>query len=101
MLCIKIVVTLILIVLPLLLLSKQRLEAITKVAAQDATLFRLYGVALLALLISYGAGLIQAFNAVYPLSVLLMGVVSNGGAAMFLLRSSEQKHAVYGVYFLP
>ena len=77
----KIMVTVFLVTGPFLILPRHRLETITGVSAASATLFRLYGMAATALLVGYGVGLWQSMNGVFPWAAVLMGIVSNVGAA--------------------
>ncbi len=82
----KIVVSLILVGLPFLLLKKDKLELIAGVKAQSDTFFRLYGIAILALLVGYGSAFPLLLNGQFPWAVAIMGAISNGGATFILLR---------------
>lgn len=96
----KIIVSLILVVLPFLLMPKEQLNRLTDIEAKDDTLYRLYALAILALLVGYTGAFIQAWHAVYPLTILIMGLVSNGSAAIVLLKKKGQKHqATAGLFF--
>lgn len=81
----KIATTALIVVAPLLLLPPARLAARLAVPAAASGLARLYGVALLALLVGYGGGLVQTWQGVFPEGVVWMGLVSNGGATIALL----------------
>ncbi len=86
----KISVSLILVCLPFLAMTKARLEQITETAAVSDTFFRLYGIAILALLVGYATAfpLIQVGQ--FPWGVAIMGVISNGGASFILLRGGSK-----------
>ena len=100
LLIIKVGVTSVLVVLPFLFLPKFKLEKATKITAPAPTFFRLYGVALLALLVGYSFGIPYAENNIFPWGVVCMGLVSNGGAALLLLSSRTTKqNIILGVFF--
>ena len=54
------------------------------VEAKNSALFRLYGVAMLALLVGYGFGVVQTLNGEFPWLAVSVGIVSNAGAALVL-----------------
>ena len=97
----KIMVTVVLVTGLFLLLPRHRLETMTGVSAASATLFRLYGMAATALLVGYGVGLWQSMNGAFPWTAVLMGIVSNVGAAGILAfapaASSRAFATVFGV----
>lgn len=100
LLIVKIVVTSVLVTLPFLVLPQYKLEKITEISAASSTFFRLYGVAILALLVGYSFGISSAENSEFPWGVASMGVVSNCGAAFLLLssRPNSQNRAL-GIFF--
>ena len=71
---------------PLLVLSKARLDQMAGLGTPDLALYRLYGMALLALVVGYGFGLWAVANGDYPRAVVVVGLVSNGGASAIMLR---------------
>jgi hypothetical protein len=83
---IKIGATIILVAGPFLLLPRPKLEAMTGSTVTSDALFRLYGIAMTALLIGYGSGLWQIQQGIFPWGIVLMGLVSNGGAAFTVAR---------------
>ena len=85
LLTVKILVTLVIVALPFLLLPRQKLEAITRMTVTTPLFFRLYGVAIFALLVGYSFGIPMAEAGNLPWGVVCMGVVSNGGAATFMI----------------
>ncbi len=87
----KISVTGLLVALPFLLGPSARLEATTGVSVKSPVFFRLYGVAIAALLVGYGFGIPAAESRQFPWGVVSMGFVSNSGAAFLLLRSSTPR----------
>jgi len=56
----------------------------TGVSARTTTMFRLYGIAILALLIGYGFAIPAAQSGDFPWGVTAMGTLSNGGPAILL-----------------
>lgn len=83
----KICVTLLGISLPFLILSRDRLDRFSGFAGTPLVLYRLYGTALLALIVAYGFGLLEAFDGAVPWAIITMGIVSNVGAAVILVAS--------------
>lgn len=83
----KIVVTLLSSVLPLLLRSTPALARRLEIDVAAVPYLRLYAVALLALLVGYAGGLHTAERGVFPEDVVRMGIVSNAGATLMLLRT--------------
>ncbi len=71
----------------------------TGVSAASGTLFRLYGMAATALLVGYGLGLWQSMNGVFPWAAVLMGIVSNAGAAGILAFAPSVSSRVYATIF--
>lgn len=86
LLIIKISVTFFLVALPFLFFPRSRLEQVTDVSATSTLFFRLYGVAILALLVGYAFGIPLAESGHFPRGVVCMGLVSNSGAAILLFR---------------
>ncbi len=95
----KIVVTVLLVAGPFLFLPRRRLEAITGVSAASSALFRLYGMAVAALLVGYGFGLWQSMNGSFPWAATMMGVVSNVGAAGILALAPSVSSRVHATIF--
>ena len=58
-------------------------------------LFRLYGIAILALLVGYGAALREVLRNRFPRLLVLMGLVSNAGAVVVVLTFGG-RHAIDG-----
>ena len=79
----KIAVTLILLA-PLMLAPARRLSPAFALEAAHPLIFRLYGVAIAALLVGYGFGFMTAQNGIFPWGPVAMGIVSNAGAAIVL-----------------
>ncbi|MDB6061751.1 MAG: hypothetical protein JWM78_1854 [Verrucomicrobiaceae bacterium] len=101
LLIIKIGVTILFVAAPFLLLPKQKLEALTKITAPNSVFFRLYGVAVTALVVGYAFGIPSAEAGVFPHGVVWMGIVSNSGASVLLLtyaRGDKQNRAL-GIIF--
>ena len=85
-LAVKIIVTIIFVAVPFLLLPQEKLRARFRTeGAGSGTLFRLYGVAMLAILANYAYGLWAAMHGQFPWGVIAMGVISNGGAVLVSL----------------
>ena len=81
---VKLFVTLIAVVVPFLLLPAERVAEMTGAAVPSPSLYRLYGVAVLALLVGYASGIPVAQRGELPRGILLMGFVSNAGAGAIL-----------------
>lgn len=79
----KIAVTLFLLA-PLMLGPARRLGPAFSLEAAHPLIFRLYGMAIAALLVGYGFGFAAAQNGAFPWGPVVMGIVSNGGAALIL-----------------
>lgn len=77
-LAVKILGTGLLAGLPLTLLPAARLSSNLNVDSNAVPYLRLYGVAIIALLVGYSSGFSTFNNGVFPLGVVLMGIVSNG-----------------------
>lgn len=101
LLIIKIGVTGLLVAAPFLILPKPKLEKALDLTAPTPVLFRLYGIAITALLVGYAFGIPAAEAGQFPWGVTCMGIVSNGGAAFQLLKySQDNKHnRVAGAFF--
>lgn len=84
---IKFIVTLVLVAIPFLMFPMEKLDKISGMAAKSNTFYRLYGVAMVALLIGYVSGIPLINHGIFPWSVVIMGIVSNGGVALLLLKS--------------
>lgn len=96
----KIAVTAVAVVGPLLLLRPATLSARMAVPALAVPLARLYGVALLALLVGYAGGLHASQNGQFPTAVVAMGIVSNAGAtSALLLTGIARRHRVLTATF--
>ncbi|MEM8578846.1 MAG: hypothetical protein AAGF60_13420, partial [Pseudomonadota bacterium] len=99
LLIVKIGVTAVTIVLPLLIRPADELHETFDFGAPDLMLYRLYGVALAALLVAYGAGLAAVLAGTVPWGTLWMGLVSNGGAAGVMVLTGYWRRAVLGLAF--
>jgi hypothetical protein len=89
----KITFTALLIAVPFLFLPKSALEKSTKMQASTPVFFRLYGVAIVALLVGYGFGIPAAEAGTFPWGVAVMGAVSNAGAAALLFAHARHSKA--------
>ena len=85
LLLVKIIVSIVMIIVPFLFFPKEKLEKLTKIQAQSATLFRLYGAAILALVIAYSSGVWEIAQGAFPWGIALMGLVSNTGAVTAII----------------
>lgn len=97
----KISVTALFVALPFLFGPSAMLETTTGVGARSTLFFRLYGVAIAALLVGYGFGIPAAENHQFPWGVAVMGLVSNSGAAYLLLRAAKSRSTGFwlGTFF--
>lgn len=84
-LIVKITITGLLVGLPMILLPKSQL--LNRLAIDEAAIpyIRLYGVAILALLVGYTSAFSAFIAEVFPLGIVLMGIVSNGGGFLVML----------------
>ena len=80
----KVAGTFVLVAMPFLCLRGETLNRMMGTSG-GTTLFRLYGIAVLALLIVYGFGLADALRGQFPYGVAVAGLVSNAGAALVLI----------------
>lgn len=99
LLWIKIIGTLVPIGLPLLTLSKSKIDKLSGFEPSDVIVYRLYGMAILALLVGYFAGFLQVLSGVYPTGVIAMGIVSNAGACLVLILSGRARSAPHEALF--
>lgn len=95
----KIAVTAPLMAAPLLLLSEERLNALFAVNG-GGRVFRLYGVALSALLVGYASAFWTIAEGRFPWGIVAMGVVSNGGAALMLVFTGAWQQTRLALAFL-
>lgn len=88
--------------LPFLLLPSAKLFELLKIEGAEAALplIRLYGWAVIALLVGYSFGLSQVNGDVFPVGVVTMGLVSNAGAAALLVITSAWRKALLMTVFL-
>lgn len=85
LLSIKIGVTLLAVVVPFLFFTPEVLDRLAGFGQPNRAFYRLYGVAILALLVAYSGGLLQTLAGDYPVQIVAMGLVSNLGAACVML----------------
>lgn len=93
LLCVKMGVTLFGVALPFLVLPKAWLDRLADFGDPDVAFYRLYGMAILALIVAYGGGLVQSWAGTYPSGVVVMGLVSNGGATAVLVATGRVRKA--------
>ena len=86
----KIGLTLLLWCVPLLLLPNSWLQKLGFPVMMPEVYLKLLGWAYLALVIGYCFGLCDTWNGVYPLPIIWVGIVSNGGASLLLLIYGSQ-----------
>ena len=80
----KILVTAAFLVPGFLILPKARMEKMLTVEVTSILLFRLYGFAMAALLVAYITGALAVVDETFPWGIVVMGIVSNLGAAITL-----------------
>ena len=88
----KIVVTLVALIIPFLLFKIETLDRLAGFGQPNLAFYRLYGMAMLALVVAYAGGLFQAVAGVYPAEIVLMGLVSNVGASMIMAVTGYARH---------
>jgi hypothetical protein len=96
----KIIVTGIMTAVPFLFQPAERLAARTGAGVGGATLFRLYGIAILAVLVGYASGFWLIGRGEFPWGVVAMGLVSNGGGATVLFASGAWRRAKPIAFFV-
>ena len=100
LLWIKIIGTFFPVAAPLLFLPKAKIDEVSGFSPSDVTLYRLYGMAVLALLVWYAGGYFQVNDGVFPIGVIAMGFVSNAGAfGIMLLTGRAKKTPVAAIFF--
>ena len=87
----KIFISLIFVALPMLVLPEKKIQALMKLPVSNVIVYRLYGMAILALLVGYGSGLMSALEGQFNPGVVLMGIVSNIGASVIMLSTGYWK----------
>ncbi|MEL7113404.1 MAG: hypothetical protein AAGK93_10790 [Pseudomonadota bacterium] len=91
LLWIKIVGTFFPVAAPLLLFPKSKIDELSGFSPSDVSLYRLYGMAVLALLVGYAGGFFQVVDGEFPIGVLAMGFVSNAGAFLIMIITGRAK----------
>ena len=99
LLIIKIVGTFFPVAAPLLVLPKARIDQLSGFSPSDVSLYRLYGMAVLALLVGYLGGYFQIEAGVFPIGVLAMGFVSNAGAFLIMLITGRAQKTPFAAAF--
>ena len=85
LLIIKITVTIVLIIIPFLFFKTETLDRKAGFGMPNTAMYRLYGIASLALVVAYSGGFLQALSGVYPGEIVAMGTFSNVGAVLVML----------------
>ena len=96
----KIAVTGVFAALPFLLLSPARISSTTGFDVSATPLFRLYGVAVTALLVGYASGFWVIASGQFPWGVVAMGIVSNGVGAITLVTTGFWRQAMPMTFFI-
>ncbi|MEM7781230.1 MAG: hypothetical protein AAF697_12640 [Pseudomonadota bacterium] len=98
----KIVGTALFVGLPFLLLPSARLIGLLKIEGAEAAmpLIRLYGWAVIALLVGYCFGFSWITGGTFPFGVVTMGLVSNAGATVLLMITGAWRQALPVTVFL-
>ena len=88
--------------LPFLLLPTARLVSLLQIEGAEAAipLIRLYGWAVIALLVGYSFGLSWVTGSAFPVGVVTMGLVSNAGATVLLMLTGAWRQALPITVFL-
>lgn len=84
-LTVKIAVTALFVVLPFLAFRPASIDQRLGAQKGSPALYRLYGWAILALLVGYASGFWEIAGGRFPYAVAVMGIVSNGGAAAIMV----------------
>lgn len=83
-LLVKIIVTVVFVALPALFAPPHILDRAFDAREGGQLIYRLYGVAIMALLVGYIYAIYALLNGVFPWGILFVGITSNGGAAYVL-----------------
>ncbi|GLR70194.1 hypothetical protein [Agaribacter marinus] len=94
LLLLKILVSLVFVGIPFLLLSKDRLQIITRSTHENVLFYRLYGVAIMALLVAYGSAIPLAQQGHFSWGIAMMGLVSNLGGSTLLFHLGKGKQSM-------
>jgi hypothetical protein len=102
LLAFKIGFTCLTVAIPFVVFSKPKLERLTASFVQTTTVFRLYGVSILSLLIVYSWGIWQAETNVMPWLVVSVGIFSNLAAPAVIMVTGAGKQqrllgSIYGI----
>ena len=96
----KILITLGVVILPFLFFKTATLDRLAGFGTPNAAFYRLYGMAILALVVAYTGGLLQTFQGLYPGTIVAMGLVSNVGAAtVMVLTGYARKQVPLALFF--
>jgi len=98
----KIAGTAVFVGLPFLLMPQVRLIGLLQINGAEAAmpLIRLYGWAVIALLVGYSFGFSWITGDQFPIGVVSMGLVSNAGATFLLLATGAWRQALPMTVFL-
>ncbi len=96
----KIAVTGVFAALPFLVLTPARIASTTGFDVSATPLFRLYGVAVTALLVGYASGFWVIASGQFPWGVVAMGIVSNGVGAITLFATGFWRQATSMTFFI-
>ncbi|MCY4180011.1 MAG: hypothetical protein OXC60_08745 [Litoreibacter sp.] len=81
----KIMVTLATVIVPFLLFKTETLDRLAGFGRPNEAFYRLYGMAILALVVAYSGGLLQTLSGEYPAQIVAMGLASNVGAVCLMI----------------
>lgn len=98
-LAVKIVVTALGVVVPILVLPPRISAPLLDLAPPQMRYMRLYALALAALLVGYASAFSWWRGPEFPQGIAIMGLVSNGGAALLLLVDGHVRLARFGAPF--
>ncbi|WP_109355490.1 hypothetical protein [Sphingorhabdus sp. EL138] len=99
-LVLKVSVTMLTIVVPFLFFSRGKIDVLLGMRSESSTLYRLYGVGILALLVAYAGGIYQIAQGDLPVGVIAMGLVSNfGGTATLILTGGFKRNKFHTFFF--
>ena len=96
----KILNTMVLVIIPFLFLQPQTLDRLSGFGQPNRTMYRLYGMAILALVVAYSGGLLQTLAGVFPSEIVAMGLASNVGATLVMvLTGYARTHRIATAFF--
>ncbi len=81
----KVVVTIAVVCIPFFFFKKETLDRMSGFGSPNIAMYRLYGMAITALVVAYSGGFLQTLAGEYPAQIVAMGLASNVGASVLMV----------------